>query len=236
MFAGTFSMRLRVGDGHALGQHQVEAAHPLEDVAQGKEGQGDVVGTEVGDDLEAGGHVGDDVVVGEHHALGLARRARRIDDGGQVGRLRLGGPGLHRARGPRTGPCGPRSRSLGQGQRPLARHVVHADHVLQRRGLGADLRDLGRLRFVGDEDRLGLAVVQDVEDLGRGQARVDGHVQRRRAQGGQVGVRPTPGGSRRGWRPGPRGRCRAPRSPMDSSSTARRNSSELMSRQAPSFL
>ena len=66
---------------------------------------------------------------------------------------------------------GERRASLGphlvQGQRALAGAVVHADHVLQVRRLGADLRDLGGLRRVRDEDDLGLAVVQDVEDLGR---------------------------------------------------------------------
>ncbi len=70
--------------GLAAGEQLTEVADgALGDVREGQERQEAVVGTDryhPGDVVDVGG----DVAVGEHRPLGPARRARRVDDGGQV--------------------------------------------------------------------------------------------------------------------------------------------------------
>ena len=94
------------------------------------------------DDLQAGGHVRGDVVVREHGALGLAGRARGVDDGGEIARLdarratrgtRAGSAPAARRRGAARPP---RRRSLGLSGR---RRRVHDDH-------GAETRQRARSR------------------------------------------------------------------------------------------
>ena len=77
-------------DDHAGGDGGVAIDHGGGDVVQGKEahhsvgvGDADVLGDDV--------HGPDDVIVAEHGALGVAGRAARVDDGGALAGLDLGG-------------------------------------------------------------------------------------------------------------------------------------------------
>ena len=71
--------RARVGDGRADGDRQIIAGGPLERVRQRQERQEEIA-RRGGDALARRLHVGDDVAVRQHHALGAAGRARRVDD------------------------------------------------------------------------------------------------------------------------------------------------------------
>ena len=129
----------------------------------------------------------------------------------------------------------PRARTSSRDRVPWRGRVVHADDVLEVRRLGAHLGDLlqpgprSRRRRPWPRCRSGCRA----PGPGSGSGRWARRRPPRTAWRGRR--RPTPGGSRRGWRRGRPSRCRGARRPIESSSTARRNSSELMSRQAPSL-
>ena len=194
MLAGHLLDALRVGDGGARGEHHVVAGHALEDVARAA---GRTAPRPSGpkslktccDAID----VGHDVAVREHHALGVAGGARRVDERGQVARLRLRGAAPHGLRDRAASGSRPRARTSSRvsvsaagsaGRRPCGPRAAGA---APGRGSPATFRSWAGVETT---QHLGLAVVQDVERLRRRQRGVDGHHHRARGEGGQVGERP----------------------------------------------
>ena len=125
----------------------------------------------------------------EQHALRIAGGARRIEDGGD----RLGPRGerllpkrlVAQADGIELHEVAPRHGALGH----LAGGIEN-DDVAEFGALVPNLHELRELDIVLGEDGPGARVLQDVGDLGRGQAGIDRDVADARAQAGVVGERP----------------------------------------------
>ena len=124
-----------------------------------------------------------------HDPLGVARGARRIDKGGEVvgphfGRSRPHGSGIA------SEVFSPLFPQLRQGHRARQGRLVEEHHVLEGLRLAPHLEDLPGLSMARHEADRGVAVVQDVEHLGRKQGRVDGNVDGAGGERGEVGERP----------------------------------------------
>ena len=160
---------------------EVVAGHPLGDVGHRQVRDRPEPGRVDAQQVEVALGRPDDVVVREHHALGRARGAGRVDDGGQhVG----GQPGGGRVQVDRLGVAEHRRRQeVGAGD---TGGVEQHDHVLERRELVADHGEPLGVAHVLDDGDLGAAVAGQVADLlgrrrvvdgdGRGPAHHDGHV------------------------------------------------------------
>ena len=171
--------RLREVDADAVVEAP-EQDDALEDVAQREEREDPVGGVEA--DPPLGRHdVRHDVPVGQHDALGIARRAGRVDDRGQRvawDRLRLGpipvgrlGVGRQHALADRDD-VGHRQNA----ERAAAPGVALDDDNRPQfvRAL-VDLPDLRHLGGVRDDGDARGRLVQDEPHLGRRERRVDGH-------------------------------------------------------------
>ena len=88
--------------------------------------------------------------------------------------------------------------------------VADDDDLLDRRQVAGDLVE-DRHELLADDEHLGLRVVDDVGDLGRGQPPVDRREHGVQQGGAELAARSTRGSSCRGTRPGPG--CRRPRRP-----------------------
>ena len=141
----------RLGKDHRDARQEIDIGdRPLERVAQREERQRDVLLGQL-QDVGAGLDVRGEVGVRQHHALGLARRAGRVDD-----RRELVGP--HRARAVAELAAGaplagqPRVAPLGDGVERddrwavARRPAIHEDDGLERRQLVPDLLNLLELR------------------------------------------------------------------------------------------
>ncbi|MNX71346.1 hypothetical protein D3C86_1026580 [compost metagenome] len=166
---------LGVSGAGALGEEGV-VGDALEDVAQGQEAQGAVLGLEV-DQVQHAARVGRVVAVAEHDPLGVARGARGVDDRGDAlgldGALPVGDLvvvlGAERlALGDEVGELD----DLETGA--LAGFRVHDHHQAQRVGFLGGFEDLVALLDRRADHDLGAGVVEDVGQLlGR-----EGHVDR----------------------------------------------------------
>ena len=132
--------------------------HPLKNVAHRQEAQHAVVHVGVhrrharlGDE-----HVARHVVVGQHHALGKARRSRRVDDGRELGRIHRIATGFElRLLGVRAG-----LGDFGPVACPL--HILKREHFFQGGAFGLDRHDLVVKLLAADKAVLRFAVVEDV--------------------------------------------------------------------------
>ena len=183
--------------------HRVVAGHPLENVRQRQQRQAFVL---LGDRKHQGPgpNVGGDVAVRQHHAFGVARRARGIDDRGEV----LGPDG----EGPDPPRCEVDRACLAVLLERRERHHVGAgeigvktDHPFERGQLAPDGRDLGVLGRRGDEDGPGTRVLEQVVNLPGGEGRIDRHVDREGGEGGEIGQGPLGPVFREDGHPVPRG-------------------------------
>ena len=162
--------------------------HALEAVTQRQERQRDVVLAQVEDGAEIT-QVGDEIPVREHHALGLTRRARRVDDGGEVVgtnafgailKLAPNAPALTDRLVPALGHLRKRHerdvRRGGSRRRTIIRRNVHhhdGAQVGERRPLA---QQLGELHLRGHDRDAGATVAKDEADLLGRERRIDGTV------------------------------------------------------------
>ena len=185
----------RLGKDHGDARQQVDVGdRPLERVAEREERQRHVLLGQL-QHVRAGLDVRDEIGVRQHDALGLARRARGVDD-----RRELVGP--HGARAVAELPARPPlarqacMTTFGNGlerhdRRTVARRpAVHQDDGLERRQLVPDVLDLLELQPRRDDRRLRARVVQDVTRLRRRERRVNRHRDRCPGQDRQVGLQP----------------------------------------------
>ena len=171
--------------------HQVGVDHrPFEGVAQRQERQRDVVRRQPEDRDHRFG-VRHDVAVRQHHALGLARRAGGVDDGGERFGADRGAAGLDGRPDRRVDrqplAAAREERGAGDDRRAQAevtglritgvrrRPRVDDDHQLQRRQQVSHLLHLRRLDAIRDDGDAGAGVGEDVPDLRRRQRRIDRH-------------------------------------------------------------
>ncbi len=183
---GQLRHRARIGHAAARRHRQVVASRALKGVRQRQERQEHVVGGGRYA-LEHGFHVAEHIGVRQHHALGLARRARGVDDGRKVF-----GPRRGRQWSARRGAVEPlRKRAQ---RRRIGRcfcglqgrwRVRHNHHRAQRRKRHAGRADRVPLRGLFHEEHGGFAVGQDVGDAA---GVVDGVQRHRHAGGGQRGL------------------------------------------------
>ena len=127
----------------------------------------------------------------QHHALGLARRSRRVDDRGHVVRLHRQRVRAELGRARRRVTGGPAVLEL------LERHVgmrrrslVEDDDRLERGQLAANRCELPGLRFGRYEDRDAPRVSQWIAKLLGREARVQRNVGDAARQAGEIGDRP----------------------------------------------
>ncbi len=166
-----------------------ERDHPLENVGQGKKGQGRVGGGKL-DDPRDRQDVADEIGVGEDHALGDAGRSAGVNNRGLV--VRLNGPGGFLEQAGTSGLQG-RAAGLngGQGKHVGSRGLRLEDHdMLHPRKVPPEGRDFLVLVEVGDDHDLGVAVLDDVLDLVARERRVDRHGDSAEAEVGEIGDRP----------------------------------------------
>ncbi len=184
-----------------LGEHKGDTAqqvdvghHAFERVAQRKEGDGNVLLTEL-QHLGPREHVRHKVRMGEHDPFRLTRRSGRVDDGGQIGRL-------HLPRGfPEVAPCA-----------PLPRHpavstpaeLLQAQHVRRMRHIplfnhddgldGGQVRaqplNLFELRLGRDDDDACTAILEDVLRLRAREGGVHRHQHGTQGEDREVGEHP----------------------------------------------
>jgi hypothetical protein len=190
--------------GHGLGvldevQHragvdrEVLAAEPLGDVAQRQEAH-PLVALVLADDLVVAADRVDDAAVRMHRPLGLAGRARGVDEDRQVvgpagggALVELAGCVFARAR-----PSSRRASSESTcGSRKSRRPSVSKTTIFSSAGRrSAHRQDLVELLVVLDEDHPGARVGAQVLDLGGGVGRIDAVRDAARRQHGEVGQHP----------------------------------------------
>ncbi len=175
--------------GHAVADH-VEAPGALEDVGQWKKAQRHVPFAHP-EALVMGEEGVMEVGVVKHHALGLPRGARGVDERGQVLRGGAGEPCVENVSLPRRAPLlkkvppehAPR---VAAQVRPL---VEHDDYGRRQAGL-RDARDAVVLGLAAREEDPDGGIADDVAGLARRARRVDGHGDAPDAQDREVGDRP----------------------------------------------
>ena len=182
--------------GERAGEHQLRPHHrgeigeaPGVDVEHRHHRHGGVGGGDVDDVGQRRRHrMQDGRAVAVEHALGIARGARGIAERGR-GVLVEGGPFeiLRRAVHQRL-----ETERAGQGGLRHVGLVGHDDEVLDRLELACELLDQGHEGEVEHQHPV-LAVVDDIDDLRREQARVDGVADRPRAGGRVVDLEMAPG-------------------------------------------
>ncbi len=178
--------------------------HPQPDGKEHREDLlGDVTERQVGEDRVVPGDGGrihhcarlrQDVAVRDHRALRRPGGPRRIDEEGDLVRVR-GGHQLVEERRVRASMSGADPLHLLEGDdagiavTPEAAHVGD-DDVLHARQVGGHFQDLVDLLLVLADDEGGLRVLHHVPDLGGGTGRVDADADRRRRHRAQLGVDP----------------------------------------------
>ena len=161
--------RPRMQDGVEQHRHSV-------DVEERHDRDDDIVGLHVLH--RAGlGDVGDQVAMGEHHALGVAGRARTVGQHGQMGRWVEVDPRR----------CRPRIEKV-CGAGVALRSVEHDQLIVGHAHRGGGLLGLGEQRANGDE-HLGLRVRQLLDDVLRGEQHIDRGGRRAGAQDAVKGDR-----------------------------------------------
>ncbi len=190
----------RLGEADPAAEQQKEVERqPLEDVAEREERHRLVVPADLHDRVHRH-QVREDVPVREHHALGVARRARGVNDGGDVLRAQAPGPLLVLTRQRRVGADaratllhdrlqGVHGRAAGRGSGDPLRRRDH-DHGREVGQLRRQPEQLGELDVVGHHHDLDAGVAEDELGLRRGQRRVDGNVDGAGGQDRKVGNGP----------------------------------------------
>ena len=175
--------RLGVGDRGAA----MEVAifdEPFENVGKRQEGEGDLVISQR-QDRAARQHVGDEVAVRQHRSLGLPRRPRGVDQGGEIVGLPAQRASIERFR-IRCARLPPIFENRLEAFDLERVRVVEADDRLQHGAVRLGIQDLGQLFDVRCERDRRPAVFEQVLDLVRHHGREDGDEHRPGTLAGEI--------------------------------------------------
>ena len=174
-----------IGDAHPAIEHEV-VCRPLENMAERQKRKDGVLVVKVKHPAEAQ-DVGHDVGMGQHDSLGRSGGAGRVDDGGHVFRsdplTNLQIPG--RVALPDTLAVDPQVVETQQAV-GFRFFQVHDQRGLETGDLRLDFPNLLQLFLCGQNDDLDPGVVEESLDLGRGQRRIYGNVDRAGGENGDV--------------------------------------------------